>query len=114
MTKDLFCEFANALRKYWNWENDLYNVGLVVDCSAAAGIADAMLSALCDGDGDWDYDPVADWGWVGIWCGSPENQAGFRRRGHWIILEDAGALYDFVCEMKNLGWPEETPKEWLK
>lgn len=114
MTKELFVDCAAKLREYNNWENELDSVGISLSCSAASALADSMLFALLGGDWRWDDDPVADWGWVGMWTGAAEGQTCFARRGDWVYLPDAEALYDFVCEMRELGWPEKTPKEWLK
>ena len=115
MTRDLFCECADALREYWSWECDLATMGIHLDSTSAAGLADAMLLALLEGNWTWDDDPVADWGWVGIWCGAAPDQFSFRRRSQWVYLPDAGALYDFVNEMRELGWPEWIENQrWLK
>lgn len=114
MTKELFVKCVESMRKYYNWECELESMGINLEGSPASDLANSMLFALLNGDWTWDDDPVPDWGWVGMWCGAPADQCCFKRKGEWIYLPDAGALYDFVTQMRELGWPEETPKEWLK
>ena len=106
MTKDLFCECAEALREYWNWECEMSTLGVNLDSTAAGGLADMLMLTMCDGDADWDVDPVTGWSWIGIWCGAPEGQIVFNRNNYPIRLPSAGALYDFVNEMNVLGWPD--------
>ena len=117
MTKEMWCRIADSLRKYWNWENQLYNMGVDLTGAAPGGLADTMLLALSDGDTEWAYDTVADVNWLAVWCGEFETVSVFereiKRKVEHIYLPDAVALCDFVCEMRELGWPEETPKEWL-
>lgn len=106
MTKEMFCECAEALRAYWNWECEMSTLGINLDSTAAAGLADTMMLAMCGGDGDWSYDPSTGYDWIGIWCSAPEGQTVFKRLNQQIRLPSACALYDFVNEMNTLGWPD--------
>ena len=112
--KEKFVKYANALRKHFNWLNKLYDLGVNIDSEPLAILEDAIYDVMLEGDMDYDYDDYGGVSWVAYWCSSDMNQTGFRRAGQWIFIEDAEALYDFVCEMRELGWPEETPKERLK
>ena len=112
--KEKFVEYANALRKHNSWLNKLYDMGIVIESEALCCIADALYDVMLEGDIDYDYDDYGGVSWVAYWCSSNIGQIGFRRVRDWIFIEDAGALYDFIEKMRGLGWPEETPKEWLK
>lgn len=112
--KEKFVKYANALRKHFNWLNKLYDLGVNIDSEPLAIIEDAIYDVILEGNMDYDYDDYGGIGWVAYWCSSELEQTGFRRVRDWIFIEDAAALYDFVQEMNELGWPEETPKEWLK
>ena len=112
--KEKFVKYVNALRKHFNWLNKLYDLGVNIDSEPLAVIEDAIYDVILEGDMDYDYDDYGGVSWVAYWCSSDMNQKGFRRMGDWILIEDACALYDFVEEMRGLGWPKETLKEWLK
>ena len=112
--KEKFVKYANALRKHFDWLNKLYDLGVNIDSEPLAIIEDAIYDVILEGNMDYDYDDYGGVSWVAYWCSSDMNQKGFRRAKEHIYLPDAGALYDFVEEMRGLGWPEETPKEWLK
>ena len=112
--KEKFVKYANALRKHFSWLNKLYDLGVNIDSEPLAIIEDAIYDIILEGNMDYDYDDYGGVSWVAYWCSSELEQTGFRRVRDWIFIEDASALYDFVEEMRSLGWPEETPKEWLK
>ena len=115
LNKEEFVEGANTLREYWNWENQLYDMGIHLEDTAAAKLADKMLELLSRGPQDWDYDRQIGTSWIAIWCSAPKDEKGFRRLSQWITISDAGALYDFVNEMRKLGWPEWIENQrWLK
>ena len=114
ITKEKFVKYAEALRKHFDWLNKLYDLGVNIDSEPLSIIEDAIYEVMLEGDLGYDYDDYGGISWVAYWCSSNLNQTGFRRVGDWIFIEDASALYDFVCEMRELGWPKETPKEWLK
>lgn len=112
--KEKFVEYANALRKHFSWLNKLYDLGVNIDSEPLAIIEDAIYDVILEGNMDYDYDDYGGVSWVAYWCSSDMDQKGFHRVKEHIYLPDAGALYDFVTQMRELGWPEETPKEWLK
>lgn len=116
MTKEMWCRIADSLRKYWNWENQLYDMGIDLTGTAPSGLADTMLLVLSDGDTEWAYDVVAEMNWLAVWCSGFETVSSFVRvvNGHieHINLPDAGALYDFVTEMAENGWPEKVREGW--
>ena len=116
MTFDMWCRNAEALRKYWNWENQMYHMGIDFTDSAAAGLADSMLLALSDGDTEWAYDTAAGVNWLAVWCSESETVSVFERtvNGHTelVYLPEADWLYDFVREMRRLGWPEHRSEHW--
>ena len=114
IAKEKFVEYANVLCNYFNWYNKLYDMGVNLESSELEALSDALYAIILDGDMDYDYDDYAGVSWVANWCGSSPEQTGFRRVRDWVFIEDASALYDFVTQMRELGWPEETPKEWLK
>lgn len=116
MTKEMWCRNADALRKYWCWENQMYNMGVDFTDSAPAGLADSMLLALSNGDTEWAYDTAAEMSWLAVWCSELETISVFERvvNGHTelVYLPEADFLYDFICEMRRLGWPEYRPDHW--
>lgn len=115
MTKAEFVKTAKALRNYWNWEIKLEKVGINLESSTAAGLADVVLELLTNDIEDWGLDPHTGMNWIVVWCSAPHEQISFQRKNQWITLEDAGALYDFVEEMYGLEWPEKIESEvWLK
>lgn len=114
IVKEKFVEYANALRKHISQINKAYDLGINIESEALTCIGDALYDVMLEGDMDYDYDDYAGVSWVAYWCSSNMDQTGFRRMGDWIFIEDAGALYDFVNEMKELGWPNTTPEEWRK
>lgn len=112
--KEKFVEYTNALRKHNSWLNKLYDMGINIENEVMTYVDDALYDVMLEGNMDYDYDDYGGISWVAYWCSSDINQKGFRRVKEHIYLPDAGALYDFVTEMAALGWPDETPKEWLK
>ena len=111
--KEKFVEYANALRKHYSWLNKLYDMGINIENEAMTCIDDALYDVMLEGNMDYDYDDYGGISWVAYWCSSELEQTGFRRVRDWIYIEDAAALYDFVKEMAELGWPEKVDKEWL-
>lgn len=114
ITKEKFVEYANVLRNYYNWYNKLYDMGVNIEAPELEAVADTLYEIILDGDIESDYDEYAGVSWVANWCGSSFGQTGFRRMRDWVFIEDAGALYDFVSEMRRLGWPKELPEDWRK
>lgn len=119
LSLQMFCRCAEALRKYWNWENSIYQMGIDLTDSAPAGLADSMIMALGNGNIDWAYDTTAEMNWIVVWCSELETVSIFEREVNGeithIYLPDAGALYDFVNEMRELGWPEWIENQrWLE
>jgi hypothetical protein len=115
ITKAEFVECANSLREYWNWENELERMGIYLNESKAGQLADVMLNLLIQDDVDWGFDSQIGQCWIVNWCSAPFEQHGFARKSQWIYLPDAGALWDFVSEMNELGWPEQVENQrWLK
>lgn len=113
--KEKFVEYANALRKHINWINKAYDLGINIETEALTCVSDALYDVMLEGDIDYDYDDYAGVSWVAYWCNSDMEQCGFRRWRDWIFIEDAGALYDFVTEMSELGWPEQIKNQrWLR
>ena len=110
--KEKFVEYANALRKHYSWLNKLYDMGINIENEAMTCIDDALYDIMLEGDMDYDYDDYGGISWVVHWCSSELEQTGFRRVRDWIYIEDAGALYDFVKEMAENGWPEKVREEW--
>lgn len=111
--KEKFVEYANALRKHYSWLNMLYDMGINIESEAMATIGDALYDVMLEGNMDYDYDDYGGVSWVAYWCSSNEGQKGFRRVKDYIYLPDAGALYDFVTEMVENGWPEKVREEWI-
>lgn len=111
--KEKFVEYANALRKHNSWLNKLYDLGINIESEALCCIADALYDVMLEGDIDYDYDDYGGVSWVAYWCSSDMNQKGFRRVKEHIYLPDAGALYDFVTEMAEKGWPEKAREGWI-
>ena len=116
MTKEMWCRVADSLREYWNWENQLYNMGIDLTDSAPGGLADTMLLALANGDTEWAYDSAAEINWLAVWCSEFKTVGVFNRtvngRIEHVYLPEADWLCDFICEMRELGWPEELPEKW--
>ena len=117
MLKSEFIECANVLKTYWNWENNLSHYQIDISGTPAGKMADFLVDFIeyqDDSAGDWSYDPIVGFDWVVTWCSASPNDVGFARKGQWIYLNDAGALYDFVKEMRSLDWPEEVVnRRWL-
>ena len=114
IAKEKFVKYAEALRRHFDWLNKLYDLGVNIDSVPLAIIEDAIYDVMVEGDLEYDYDDYGGVGWVVYWCSSNMNQTGFKRGHDWVFIEDAGALYDFIKEMAELSWPEETPEEWIK
>ena len=111
--KEKFVEYANVLREHYSWLNMLYDMGINIESEAMVTIGDILLyDVMLEGNMDYDYDDYGGVSWVAYWCSSDMNQKGFRRVKEHIYLPDAGALYDFVEEMRSLGWPEEIKEGW--
>ena len=110
--KEKFVEYANALRKHNNWLNKLYDMGINIENEAMTCVDDALYDVMLEGNMDYDYDDYGGISWVAYWCSSDESQKGFRRFKEHIYLPDAGALYDFVTEMAENGWPEKVREGW--
>ena len=112
-----FIECAKALKSYWNWEKELYRHQIDISNTPAGKMADFLVDLIeyqGDSTGDWSYDSVMGFNWVTTWCSAPPIDFGFERKGQWIYLNDAGALYDFVEEMRSLDWPEKVEnRRWL-
>lgn len=111
--KEKFVKYANALRKHFNWLNKLYDLGVNIDSEPLAIIEDAIYDVILEGNMDYDYDDYGGVSWVAYWCSSDMGQKGFRRVKEHIYLPDAGALYDFVIEMAEKGWPEKAREGWI-
>ena len=111
--KEKFVEYANALRKHYSWLNMLYDMGINIESEAMATIGDALYDVMLEGNMDYDYDDYGGVSWVAYWCSSNEGQKGFRRVKDYIYLPNAGALYDFVTEMVEKGWPERVESKWI-
>ena len=111
--KEKFVKYANALRKHFDWLNKLYDLGVNIDSEPLAIIEDAIYDVILEGNMDYDYDDYGGVSWVAYWCSSDMNQKGFRRVKEHIYLPDAGALYDFVTEMAENGWPEKVREGWI-
>lgn len=111
--KEKFVKYANALRKHFDWLNKLYDLGVNIDSEPLSIIEDAIYDVILEGNMDYDYDDYGGVSWVAYWCSSELGQTGFRRVRDWVYIEDASALYDFVKEMAEHGWPEKVDKEWL-
>ena len=116
LSLEMFCRCADALRKYWNWENQLYNMGVDLTDAAPGGLADTLMMVLGDGDLDWAYDKTAEINWLAVWCSASETRAVFERefgdRYQRIYLPEADDLYAFVQDMRRYDWPEELPEKW--
>lgn len=110
--KEKFVKYTNALRKHFSWLNRLYDLGVNIDSEPLAIIEDAIYDVILEGNMDYDYDDYGGVSWVAYWCSSDMDQKGFRRVKEHIYLPDAGALYDFVVEMAENGWPEKVREEW--
>ena len=110
--KEKFVKYVNALRKHFSWLNKLYDLGVNIDSESLAIIEDVIYDVILEGNMDYDYDDYGGISWVAYWCSSELEQTGFRRVRDWIYIEDAGALYDFVTEMAESGWPEKVREEW--
>lgn len=114
IAKEKFVEYVNVLRRWYSWVNKLDNLGIAFQADEPEILADLVYDFILEDDMDCDYDEYAGVSWVANWCGAPLDQKGFRRMRDWILIEDAGALYDFIIEMKELGWPKDTPEVWRK
>lgn len=110
--KEKFVKYANALRKHFDWLNKLYDLGVNIDSESLSIIEDAIYDVILEGDMDYDYDDYGGVSWVAYWCSSELGQTGFRRVRDWVYIEDASALYDFVIEMAESGWPERVDSKW--
>lgn len=110
--KERFVKYANALRKHFDWLNKLYDLGINIDSESLSIIEDAIYDVILEGNTDYDYDNYGGVSWVAYWCSSDINQKGFRRVKDYIYLPDAGALYDFVIEMAESGWPKKVREGW--
>lgn len=111
--KEKFVKYANALRKHFSWLNKLYDLGVNIDSEPLTIIEDAIYDVILEGNMDYDYDDYGGVSWVAYWCSSDMDQKGFRRVNKHIYLPDAGALYDFVTEMAEKGWPEKAREGWI-
>ena len=109
--KEKFVEYVNALCKHNSWVNKLYDLGIVIESEALSCITDALYDVMLEGDIDYDYDDYSGVSWIAYWCSSNLGQTSFRRAHDWIFIEDAGALYDFVQEMRELKWPHKIENE---
>lgn len=116
MTKEEFVICANALRQYWSWENKMASTGIDLSRSPAGDFANSILEMLVKGDKDRGLDSLypLSVNWIVRWCSSDLEDTAFKRGRQYITIADAGALWDFVNEMEELGWPEMVENErWL-
>ena len=115
ITKSEFVECANSLREFCNWESELELKRIYLNESKAGQHADVMQNLLTQDDVDWGFDPQIGMCRIVIWCSAPLDQNGFARICQWVYLPDAGALWDFVSEMNELGWPKQIENQrWLE
>lgn len=110
--KEKFVEYVDVLRRWYAWVNKLDDLGIAFQADEPEILADLVYDIILEGDMNYDYDDYSGISWVANWCCAPLGQKGFRRMQQWIMIEDAAALYDFVCEMRELGWPEKVGVNW--
>lgn len=111
IAKEKFVEYVSILRKWYNWINKLDDLGIAFQANEPEDLADLAYDVILEGDMDYDYDEYAGISWIANWCCASLDQKGFRRMSQWIVLEDAGALYDFIQEMRELEWPDKVENE---
>lgn len=115
MTKKEFIECVNALRRYWEWENNLSDMGIEFTETPAASLADTILNILTKNEEDWGFDPEIGTNWIVTWSSAPYNQIGFSRKSQRITLRSAEDLWDFVNEMEEKKWPKQIENvRWLR
>lgn len=115
-----WCNCANALHEYWNFENKLYNMNMDMSSSPAGKLADSMLLALSGGDVAWAYDADADMDWLVVWASSEIDETYFVRQVKTmngiecqdVYISDAADLKYFVEVMRADDWPIEVPERW--
>lgn len=111
--KETFVSGAMALRRYTEWETKMDLLGVNLMASEVDYLAEEMVNQLCGGDMGWGDDPVTCTNWVVVWCSAPFDQKSFSRKNQWIALNSPMDLFEFVCEMSELGWPEVVPERWV-
>lgn len=111
--RETFKSGAIALRRYTQWESKMDLLGIDLMASEASNLAEEMVNQLCGGDMGWGDDPVTGTNWVVVWCSAPFDQKNFFRKNQWIALNSPIDLFEFVCEMGELGWPETAPEKWV-
>lgn len=111
--KETFVSGAMALRRYTEWETKLDLLGIDLMASEAGNLAEEMVNQLCGGSMDWGEDPVTGINWVVVWCTASFDQKNFSRKNQWIALDSPMDLFEFICEMNGLGWPEAAPERWV-
>ena len=111
--RETFVSGAMALRRYTEWETKMDLLGIDLMASEAGNLAEEMVNQLCSGSMDWGEDPVTGTNWVVVWCSAPFGQKNFSRKNQWIALNSPMDLFEFVCEMSELGWPEAVPERWV-
>lgn len=120
MEKQVWCRCAEALREYFQFENQLHKMNVDLSMSKTGRLADAMILMLGEGDLDWAYDTTAEINWLIVWASAEENQVGFKRsiRTDYgieiqnIYLTDAEDICDFIVEMRSENWPVGVSARW--
>lgn len=115
LSRELWCECAEATRRYIHMETELRRMNISFSLSHAGRLADKMLKVLCNGDMEWAEDKIADMNWVVTWCCASPEQIEFQReiktmeatKFQTIRLERAEHLYDFLKKMTENDWPIE-------
>ena len=124
MDMEMWCECANTLREWAEADRAFYRLGLDLGETRVGKLVDMLMFMLEGGTEDWAYDVTARMNWVVEWVWSEPGAIVFERRVERegdivavaeyqrVYIADAADLYNFVCEMRSLGWPEELPAEW--
>ena len=109
--KEKFVEYVDVLRRWYVWVNKLEDIGIILHADEPEILADLVFDTIVEGDMNFDYDEYAGISWIANWCCAPLGQKEFRRRNQLVVLDRAEDLYDFVQEMRELGWPHKIENE---
>ena len=105
--KHMFYSAIQVLRKYYEWELNLYRYDINLTGTAADALAEEMWKILVDYNMDWDYDPIEDFGWIIEYCSNCDFDSiynNYQRAGRTWNLADAMTLYDFLVYMNKHNW----------
>ena len=107
MKRGDFCKCMRVLRKFAEWDRNLYRLGFELTNTPAAELAEHMEHLMRDHNDDWSYDSKLGIDWIIEWAYTPDSHLFVQtRHGRTWNLEDESLLYDFLEFMNEHGWED--------